>query len=153
MLTILSLESQAIERLFHISRSANRNIVCYDVHLTNGQLDCNEPIHVYWHNNEDRPGMEDELSFIQRKMAYGYKVVSITPNEAQVQLTAYKHRIVTVFRHNNEWKCKVLINDTECLLTEIYVKANPHNSLKVEYVELHGISLADGSMLVEQILA
>lgn len=153
ILACLPLAAPATERLFHISRSANRNIVCYDVHLTNGQLDSKEPIHVYWHNNEDRPGMEDELTLIQRKMAYGYKVINATPNEAQVQLTAYKHRIITVCRLGKEWKCKVRINNTECQLTEIYVKAKPHNPLKVEYVELRGVSLTDGSTLIEQIPA
>ncbi len=151
ILATFSLASWANQRLFHISRSANRNIVCYDVCLTDGQLNLDTPIHVYWHNNEDHPGMEEELSLIQRKLAYGYKVISTNRNEAQVQLTAYKHRLITVCHHENQWKCKVSINDTECLLTEIYVKANPHNPLKVEYVELRGMSLADGSILVEQI--
>ena len=37
------------ERLFHIARSVNRNLVCYDAHLTdNGQLVTDEPINVYW---------------------------------------------------------------------------------------------------------
>ena len=44
------------ERLFHISRSVNRNLVCYDAHLTdNGQLVTDEPINVYWVNREERP--------------------------------------------------------------------------------------------------
>ena len=40
------------ERLFHIARSANRNLVCYDVNLVHGRVDAKSPIKVYWVNRE-----------------------------------------------------------------------------------------------------
>ena len=44
------------QRLFHISRSINRNLVCYDVNLVGGKLDKEKPLSVYWVNREERMG-------------------------------------------------------------------------------------------------
>ena len=64
------------ERLFHIARSLNKNLVCYDVNLENGKLNTKVPLNIYWVNREERVGETNELSYFQRKMAYGYKLVS-----------------------------------------------------------------------------
>ena len=80
------------ERLFHISRSVNRNLVCYDAHLTNnGQLITDEPINVYWVNREERPGEKNGLNYFQRKMAYGYKVVDEGDDYSVVTLSAFRN--------------------------------------------------------------
>ena len=57
--------------------------------MSGGKIDAKNPIHVYWHNNTDNPGHENELSFFQRKMAYGYNVINKGNNEVEVKLTAY----------------------------------------------------------------
>ena len=45
-------------RLFHIARSLNRNLVCYDANQANGKLDTKEPVKVYWLNREKEPGIK-----------------------------------------------------------------------------------------------
>lgn len=139
------------QRLFHISRSINKNWVCYDVVQKNNKLDLDNPIHVYWHNNSDNPGHENELSFFQRKMAYGYKVLSKGKNEATVRLTAYKDRSMKVCQHKGKWVAIATINGKTCQLKEVQVKTKEGNSLKVLYIKLVGISLADGSSQIEKI--
>lgn len=151
MLTCATLVAKADSRLFHISRSLNANIVCYDARIVNGKLDANSPVHVYWHNNTDRPGAEDELSVLQRKMAYGYKVVSRTANEVEIKLTAYNKRSMKLRKLNGRWACVMKINGKDCILNEIYVKARENNSLRVEYVLLKGKCIADGTAMKEKI--
>ncbi len=139
------------QRLFHISRSVNRNLVCYDVNQKNGVLDMKNPIHVYWHNRTDNPGHENDLSFFQRKMAYGYNVLAKGQNEVDVKLTAYKKRSMKVCQHNGKWISKLNINGRSCQLTEIQVKTKEGNPLNVLYINLVGVSLADGSKQIEKI--
>ena len=99
------------ERLFHISRSVNRNLVCYDAHLTdNGQLVTDEPINVYWVNREERPGEKNGLNYFQRKMAYGYKVVDKGDDYSVVTLSAYPDRQLTIKKHDGRYICQVKIN-------------------------------------------
>lgn len=140
------------ERLFHISRSVNRNLVCYDAHLTgDGRLITDEPINVYWINREERPGEKNGLNYFQRKMAYGYKVVGEGDDYSVVTLSAYPDRQLTIKRHDGRYVCLVKINGREAILRELYVQASPRNPMSVEYVELRGETLGDGTATSERI--
>lgn len=142
-------ETAWAQRLFHIARSVNKNIVCYDVNATDGKINTKCPIHVYWHNNEERPGVEEELNALQRRLAYGYKVRSVGQNEVSVTLAAYSKRQLRICRRGNKWMASVKINGHDCQLDELYVKAK--GPMSVEYVELRGRSLANGKRLTERI--
>lgn len=126
-------------RLFHIARSLNKNIVCYDVQLSGHGLDTKSPINVYWHRNEEQQGLVKPLSAIERKLAYGYKVVKATEKEATVTLTAYGKREIKVSQRGGKWVATISINGKECQLSHIYVKAK--GAMSVEYIELHGKTL------------
>ena len=135
------------ERLFHIARSVNRNLVCYDAHLTV----TDEPINVYWVNREERPGEKNGLNYFQRKMAYGYKVVDKGDDYSVVTLSAYPDRQLTIKKHDGRYICQVKINGQESILRELYVKVSPRNSMSVEYVELRGETLNNGTTVSERI--
>lgn len=58
-------------RLFYIQRSSNANTIVYDAQLRkNGQFDPQEPVSVYWLRLAEQ-GQRQELSWIQRTLAYG----------------------------------------------------------------------------------
>lgn len=139
------------DRLFHIARSLNRNLVCYDVHLENGTLVTDEPLNIYWLNREDKPGKTNGLSFFQKKMAYGFKLVSEGKDYSEISLTAYPKRVMKICKHNGKYVCMVSINGKKALLSYIYVKAKPSNSLMVEYVELNGTDIITGEALKERV--
>ena len=136
-------------RLFHISRSVNRNLVCYDVHLKDGHLDTDHPLEVYWINREEHPGARGTLSYIQRKLAYGYKVISCDEYTCVCTLTAYPSRRLTIRKHGDAFTCFISINNREAILKTLHVKSKPKNPLSVEYVELTGID-SDGKTIVSE---
>lgn len=140
------------QRLFHISRSVNRNLVCYDVNLVNGKLDTRKPLNVYWVNREERMGEKEGLSFFQRKMAYGYKVVSEGNNSSTVTLTAYSKRRLEVCRQGTRYVCRTTINGKPAILNYLYVKTDEHNPLSVDYVELHGRTTDTKENVTERIM-
>lgn len=149
-LAALTLTANAAgNRLFQITRSLNRNIVCYDLNLAGGSINTKNPIHVYWENHEAHPGQTSELTLVQRKMAFGYTTKSASANEAVVVLTAYPKRNVRISKQNGKWVATTTINGKECRLTEIYAKAK--NAVTVEYIELRGKATADGSTQKETI--
>lgn len=140
------------ERLFHIARSLNRNLVCYDANLTDGsKLDAKEPIKVYWLNREKEPGKTNGLSFIQKKMAYGYKVISQTEQNCTVTLTAYPKRELTICREGDRFVCHIMIDNRKAILQSLYVKASPNNPLQVEYVELQGVTIDSDTPVTEKV--
>lgn len=141
------------ERLFHIARSLNKNLVCYDAHLTNGILDNKEPVKVYWLNREENPGKTNGISFFQER-AYGYKVISKETketNNCKIALYAYPKKVLTICQRNGKYVCTVLINNKQSILQSLYVKAHPNNPLKVEYVELFGITIDSSEHVSERV--
>lgn len=139
------------ERLFHIARSLNKNLVCYDVNLEEGGLDEEAPLNVYWLNREEHPGKTNGLSFFQRKMAYGYKLISAGGDTCVCSLSAYPSRHLTIAKRDSRYVCYITINNQRAVLQSLYVKASPHNPLSVEYVELRGVSLATNQPVTERI--
>ena len=142
---------ETAERLFHIARSANKNLVCYDVNLVNGKLDTQKPLNVYWVNREEHPGKTNGLSYIQRKLAYGYKLVGEKQGDCICTLTAYPARELTITRMEGNYVCLIMINKQQAILQSLYVKANPKNPLSVEYVELRGISVNTKKAVTERV--
>ena len=140
------------DRLFYIARSLNRNLVCYDAHLVNGVLDKKEPFNIYWLNREENPGKTNGLNYFQKKMAYGFKLVSEGKNYSEVSLTAYPKRVMKICEYKGNYVCMDPINGRDAILSFIYVKAKPSNSLLVEYVELNGTDIKTGEVLTERVL-
>ena len=128
-----------VGRLFHIARSVNKNLVCYDVNLRDGKLDTHDP------------GETNGLSYIQRKMAYGYKLISASDNACVCSLTAYPSRQLTITKRDSRYVCYITINNQQAILQSLYVKASSKNPLSVEYVELQGISVATNQPVTERV--
>lgn len=138
-------------RLFHVERSKNKNIVCYDVNVVNSRLDKSSPINVYWVNREERMGETNGLSAIQRRLAFGYKLRSNSEYTASIALNACSDREMKVEQHDGKYRCLMDINNNRAVLQKIYVKTKSSNSLKVEYVELTGVLLSSGQTVSEKI--
>ncbi|MCD7935910.1 MAG: DUF4833 domain-containing protein [Tannerellaceae bacterium] len=138
-------------RLFHIERSKNRNMVCYDVNVVDGKLDTKKPLEVYWVNQEEKPGQVNGLSAIEKRFAYGYKTVSRGDDYSEVTLTAYPGRVLMVKQHASGYICTVEIDGVPAILKKLYVQAKAGNSLSVEYVELFGIAIDSGEELSERV--
>jgi len=138
-------------RLFHIERSINRNLVCYDVNFSDGALNMKQPLDVYWVNQEERAGEVKGLSAIEKKFAYGYKVVSRGEDTANVTLSAYPGRELTIRKQGEKYICTVMIDGQLAILQKLYVKAKEGNSLSVEYVELTGNSIHTGKEVAERV--
>ena len=149
MFLYTSIGMLAAERIFFVSRNLNKNIIVYDVNLKNGKLDVEKPLHPYWYRLEENPITTGELTFIQRKLAYGYSVEQHSEDEAYVKLKAYKHRLLKVCKRNGKWVGITTINNKECVLTEIFAHCPSRTSC--DYMILKGYSLEDGTEEKEKV--
>ena len=150
ILLLASLSARAASRLFRFERSTNRNYICYDVQLKDGSLDMKNPIHVYWIRAEE-DGREKELTYIQRKLAFGYKVVHKGHNEVDIHLTAYSKLTIRICQRNGQWLAVANINGKEAQLTKLFAQMQSPNSLHVLYVDLFGKDLKTGEAVRERI--
>ena len=108
------------KRLFHIERSKNKNIVCYDLNTdTTGVPNEKRPLSVYWINREEHPGRRGELSLIQEKLAYGYTVLGNQNGIITIELNATKNRKMTIERNGQKYFCRIEINKQPSVLQKI----------------------------------
>lgn len=149
LLCMVANSAMAADRLFFVSRNLNKNIIVYDVNLKNGKLDKNKPLHPYWYRLEENPITTGELTFIQRKLAYGYSVEEEGDNEVYVKLKAYKKRMVKICKRDEKWVGITHINNKECILTEIFAHCPSRTSC--DYLILKGKSTADGKEEQEKV--
>lgn len=140
----------AAATLFTIARSKNRNVVRYQARLRDGALDPEDPIEAFWLMLAE-DGRREELSWAERKLAYGFSVSGATRERCVLGLTAFKTRPLVVERMGQRFGARVSIAGKPAMLERIFVQANEGALLpSVERVDLFGRSL-DGTPLVERI--
>ena len=137
------------DHIFVFERSNNTNYVCYDINLEKGQLIQKEPLKAYWVlGHETRI---ENLTFLDRKMAFGVKVVSAKADEAVVHLTAYKDLRIRVCKHGGKWVGIVKLNGREIVVQKMFAQMKPPVNVKCEYVEITGTDLKTGEKRKERI--
>ena len=139
------------EHIFIFERSTNTNYICYDIHLEDGKLCQKEPLNAYWiseHETEKNP-----LTFLDKKMAFGIKVIRSTENEAYVHMTAYKDLVIRICKRNGKWVGIVKLNGHEMVLQKMFAQMKPSIYPKCEYVDIYGTDTKTGEKLRERIMA
>jgi hypothetical protein len=160
LLVILNLFPQPIfaasgdkaDHLFFIERSKNKNLVQYDIRLTeNRDLLDSRPVNAYWILEN---GMREELNSIERKYAYGvFRQEKLDKDKFMVILAAFKGLEIIVQRMKDSFKAVVSINGRESILQKIYIKSEERSTglPKVLYIDLFGWTKETGLPTEERI--
>ena len=142
------------QTLFYIERSKNKNRIYYDANFnTTGIINSQHPIDVYWLNLEENYGKRGELSYIQEKMAYGYKKNILNDRLFEIKLKAFNKRtILLLVDINGKASAQIKILDKQAVLQRIYIKANDKGiATTVEYIEIFGRDISTKKELYEKI--
>ena len=138
--------------LFFIERSKNKNIVQYDISLTEKRgVPDEKPVNAYWILEN---GSREELNSIERK--YGYGIIhqeKLGKDKFKFVLAAFKRLEIIVEKINDSFKAVVSINGRESLLQKIYIRAEETRVglPRVLYVELFGRTKEAGLPIKERI--
>ena len=161
LVIILSLLPQSIfaasgdnaSHLFFIERNKNRNLVQYDVRLTeNRDLPDLRPVNAYWILEN---GKREELNSIEKKYAYGViRQEKLDKDKFKVILAAFRGWEIIVERINDSFKAVTSINGRESILQKIYIKSEETGIgfPKVLYFELFGQIKGTGLPIKERIV-
>ena len=147
--------AQSTANLFYIARTKNANKVYYEAKLNaDGTFDQKEPVHAYWIMwAEDSTGKtREELSGLERRMAYGYTVSDITPTSFKMTLAAFKKRDIDVHFCKKTPCAEIVISGRPSTLQRLFVVSSegvllPH----VSEVTLFGKDLKTGKETEETI--
>lgn len=144
--------------LFYIQRSGNTNTIMYDAVL-NGtkKFNTDNPIHSYWIRFADK-GEKKELSFIQRKFAYGVDArPSKNRNEFEFNIVSYeKRKMRLLFNKSGNPVAITQINGKNAVLKKVFIKMDPGTMLSftpdIKYVELYGNDPDTGAQIYEKLI-
>lgn len=136
--------------LFYVQRSHNRNTIAYDLNfMPDGSLNAEAPIHPYWIRYEEG-GCLQELSFIQRKYAYGlnFEVSDKQKGSYKVTFVCYKKKWLVLMKANKDrpYKAYVTINNKVLELNKVFVKTEGGTFWfpVVKYIEIAGTDVKTG---------
>jgi len=150
--SIFAVSGEKASHLFFIERSKNKNLVQYDIRLTeNSTLPDLRPVNVYWILEN---GRHEELNPIEREYAYGIvHQEKLDQNKFKVILAGLKSLEIVVERMNDSFKAMVSINGRESILEKIYIKSKerPTGLPKILYIDLFGRTKETGLPIKERI--
>jgi hypothetical protein len=141
------------QRLFHIERNKNANIVVYDAQvLPDGNLPEKDPVDVYWLKLAE-DGARKNLNGIEKKMAYGFDVRERDGNRLVLKMKADVGRELTVDAVADTFRAMITIDDRQAQLNRIYIFAEEGGLLpSVKYIEFFGTDLQTKEEVYEKYL-
>jgi hypothetical protein len=139
-------------QLFYLQRTVNANTIVCELNYKNGVVDLKEPVSVFWIRYGEQ-GQREELSFIQKKFAYGVKTTLVAKDKYELRFAACKdYPMYLVKDADNKYNVYATINQRQAILNRIFVKINGGTawSPNVEYIEIKGTDLTTGKEITER---
>jgi phosphatidylglycerophosphate synthase len=140
--------------LFYVQRTPNTNTIMYELNMKNGVLNEDNPVHVYWIRYAEG-GKTAELSFIQRKFAYGVKVSKIAAEKYKLLFAAYDKIPFYLMKSTaGIYHTYVELDGKMVVLNRLYIRIDPGGTFwapNVKYVEFKGVEVATGKEIIKKI--
>ncbi|MCZ4222934.1 DUF4833 domain-containing protein [Pedobacter rhodius] len=143
-------------QLFYLQRDPNTNTIICQLNLNKqGTVNEEEPVHVFWMRYGDG-GEKKDLSYIQRKFAYGIISKKISNDEFELRFISHKKLPMYLKKSPTDKKYHVYatVNNKKLQLDRIFLRIEGGTFWfpNVKYVEIKGYDAAEPSkMLTERI--
>ena len=151
LLPALTARAEELTSLFQIERSKNANEIHYAAQVAkDGTLAPKEPIAAFWVMKAE-DGRREGLSFMERKMAYGFDV---KPRGAEwdLKLVAAPERPIKLMNVNGRWRAHTLLSGKPAYLQRIFIKTTEGGVVPtVISVDLFGEDVATGKPIQEHV--
>lgn len=142
-------------RLFYLQRSKNINAICYDVNINplTGLANDDEPVNIYWLRFAEANGEKKELTYIQRKFAYGITSKRLANGHFDIRLVSYDKIPFTLMRGTDgKYHIFVVVSKKHIQLKSIFIKTDGGSmwSPNVIFVEMKGTDPETGKEVTER---
>lgn len=141
--------------LFYLQRDPNTNTVIYELNLkSDGNVDPDQPVKVYWLRYSEK-GQKEDLSYVQRKFAYGVQSQAIGNNEYEIRVVSHKKLPLLLKKSGVDQKYHVYINanNKQIMLDRVFVRIEGGSYWipNVKYVELKGTNTKTTKPIIERL--
>ncbi len=142
-------------QLFYLQRDPNTNTVIYQLNVDNGGgLDEREPVRIFWLRYAEQ-GQRQELSFIQRKFAYGIKAKKLAINKYELKFAAYDKVRFYLMKSgsDNAFHVYTTVANKQIVLERIFLRIEGGTFWvpNVKYVEFKGWNAATREQVAERL--
>jgi len=140
-------------QLFYLQRTPNTNTIVYELNMVNGKLDSENPIQIFWLRYQEK-GQKEELTYIQRKFAYGIKYRKIKENQYELSFVSYKkYKMYLQLAGDGKFKVYTSINNKMAVLNKIFLEINGGAfwTPNIEFVEIIGKDPLSNELVKERI--
>ncbi|MDB5126556.1 DUF4833 domain-containing protein [Mucilaginibacter sp.] len=143
------------KRLFYLQRSPNINALSYDVNIDvkTGKPDEDSPVHVYWLRYAEGRGETSELTFLQRKFAYGVTSNPLGNNKYDIRIMSYKKIPLTLMAATDgKYHIFATVAKKQMLLQNIFIQIEGGSmwSPNIIFVEMKGTDPITGKKVIER---
>ncbi|MBI2923094.1 MAG: DUF4833 domain-containing protein [Planctomycetes bacterium] len=139
--------------LFIIQRNKNANEVHYDVRVGPDGALAGDPVVAYWIMKTEG-GRREELTFPERKWAYGFEVLPPGPGgEREMKLVAWEDRTIRLTKTGGRWRALTKIDGKDAYLTRLFIQSEEGGATpKVLWVDLFGEAVDGGKEVKEHVV-
>lgn len=142
-------------QLFYLQRDPNTNTIICELNVDkDGEVIANEPIKVYWLRYGEK-GEKEDLSYIQRKFAYGIQTRAIGADQYELKFVSHKKLPMYLVKSADDKKYHVYVtvNNKKIQLDRIFLRIEGGSFWlpNVKYVELKGINTTNKTPTIERI--
>lgn len=151
--TVFPTPTGNVNQLFFLQRTPNSNTIVCELNFKNGELDQEKPVHVFWIRYSEE-GQRQELSFIQRTFAYGIKTKQLSKDKYELWFVSYKkYRMRLMKDAKGRYHVFTAISGKYAILRSLFISINGGSfwSPNIEYMEIKGIDITNGSEIAERI--
>lgn len=144
-----------VNELFHLQRDPNTNTIIYELNLKeDGKVNPEKPVNIYWIRYADK-GQKEDLSYVQRKFAYGLQTKALGNDEYELRFVSHKKLPLYLKRSPGDNKYHVYIdaNNKKIMLDRVFVRIEGGSYWlpNVRYVELKGTNTKTQTQIVERL--
>jgi Domain of unknown function (DUF4833) len=144
--------AKAENHLFYIQHSQNHNTFVYEANFTNKKFDDIEPIKIH-RIAYTNGGAKEELTKIQRKLAYGIEIQKLKENHYEFSLVSYpEKKLYLELSSKGKPHVRTTVNGKKMILHKMFLSMDKSNGLKpkIEYIDFHGTDTESGKEIKER---
>lgn len=143
---------KADNHLFYIQHSQNHNTFVYEANFTNKKINAVEPIKIH-RIAYTKGGGKEELTKMQRNLAYGIEFKKIKENHYEFSLVSYPEKKLSLeLNENGKPQVRTLVNGKKMILHKMFLNMQKGVSIKpkIESIDFHGSDIETGKEIKER---
>ncbi|WP_316806596.1 DUF4833 domain-containing protein [Pedobacter agri] len=140
--------------LFYLQRDPNTNTLIYALNMQeNGSINHSQPVAIYWIRYGEH-GEKKELSYIQKKFAYGLITKEIAKDKFELKFVSHKALPIYLSKVDQKYIVTIAVNGKTVKINRLFVRIVGGSFWlpNVRYALIEGSDLTTGKSITEKIL-